>query len=60
MEGQTDRWKPDLQSQLEYVNTILDPSTKTGANNVEAVQRCAAKLCQNDNLRTSSITSGAV
>ena len=46
-----------VRPQLEYAATVWDPATKTGINKVEAVQRRAARFCQNDYRRTSSVTS---
>ena len=46
-----------VRPQLEYAATVWDPSTKTGNNKVEAVQRRAARFCHNDYGRTSSVTS---
>ena len=42
---------------VEYAATVWGPATKTGINMVEAVQRSAARFCQNDHRRTSSVTS---
>ena len=50
-------YKTLVRPQLEYAATVWDPSTKTGINKVEAVQRCAARFCHNDYRRTSSVTS---
>ena len=46
-----------VRPQLENAATVWDPATKTGINKVEAVQRRAARSCQNDYRRTSSVTS---
>ena len=50
-------YKTLVRPQLEYAATVWDPATKTGINKVEAVQRRAARFCQNDYRRTSSVTS---
>ena len=46
-----------VRPQLEYAATVWDSATQTGINKVEAVQRRAARFCQNDYCRTSSDTS---
>ena len=50
-------YKTLVRPQLEYAATVSDPATKTGIHKVEAVQRLAARFCQNDYRRTSSVTS---
>ena len=50
-------YKTLVRPQVEYAATVWDPSTKDGIKKVEAVQRRAARFCQNDYLRTSSVTS---
>ena len=50
-------YKTLVRPQIEYAATVWDPSTKTGINKVEAVQRLAARFCHNDYRRTSSVTS---
>ena len=50
-------YKTLVRPQLEYAATVWDPSTKTGINKVEAVQRRTARFCHNDYRRTSSLTS---
>ena len=46
-----------VRPQLEYAATGWDPSSKTGINKVEDVQRRTARFCQNDYRLTSSVTS---
>ena len=50
-------YKTLVRPQLEYAATVWDPSSKTGINKVEDVQRCSARFCLNDYRRTSSVTS---
>ena len=40
-----------VRPQLEYAATVWDSPTQTGINKVEAVQRRAARFCQNDYCR---------
>ena len=44
-------------ARVGYAAAVWGPSTKTGINKVEAVQRRAARFCHNDYRRTSSVTS---
>ncbi|MCG7868954.1 MAG: reverse transcriptase family protein, partial [Candidatus Thiodiazotropha taylori] len=50
-------YKSLVRPQVEYAATVWDPPTKTSINKVEAVQRRAARFCQSDYRRTSSVTS---
>ena len=51
-------YKTLLCPQLEYAATVWDPPTKASINSTEAVQRRAARFCQNDYRHLNDSESG--
>lgn len=50
-------YKAMVRPIMEYSSTVWDPHTSTNINNLESVQRSAARMCFRDFSRFSSVTS---